>query len=608
MGIPVYFAQPKRAKRVRSHSLNSGDQAKEENGDNADSGNVRAAQRRSILFLRRERPQQQQLGEITSRNSIGQWWNERESPRDRDGEPLWMTRMRQISHETRQSARTTAVTEATIPDFETLTTRRLSRFELPTTLSQSQRQLQLQFPLSSDRVSFRDELLRLSLTQTNETSNANRTSEETIIGGSQSNGANDAIGTVNSSNTAVEDFARAAQRARAAARISAEQSQRLLREISRPSNTGSSTELRISDLARHVRTLTHASSLSRRIIDSNPSEALSASVNRVNSLLASIESSESLLSLSTPSETLDRAISWLRADRFARYERLTSAPFTYPPSSSMNTSPPPLISPFIDPSAPAATNPLYSSEDFLNLYESEDLFTAVTAADRTSAANLARNIVDASVSSPSRNLENTFENNLSARGYAAFGRLGNTLPSMAPDVQSSQAVSIPQPMFSSLSNEVPPAAALTESHLLADIEQATVTPTSIIIQPAASLWSSLTEAANLAISLSPPLPPSTINFLQPSPPLAAAIISGENSPSFGLRVPRDASPGFESIRLHQRSPRIVEAISRGLDDTVVSSSDSSEDLGIFPPVVVGFLSESTESVFSGGGIGEGGEH
>ncbi|KAJ3107785.1 hypothetical protein HK100_003524 [Physocladia obscura] len=628
MGIPVYFAQPKRAKRARSRSFNSGDEMKEEIGDNTDSGDIRAVQRRSILsFLGRERQQQQQqLAENTSRDSIGQWWHERESPRDRDGEPLWMTRMRQISHETRHSARTTEA----MPDFETRTTRRYSRFGPPTASSQSQRLSQRQFPLSSDRVSFRDELLRATLPPLNETSSPDRAIA--TIGVNQFDGESEAIRTNGNSSgaTAVEDFARAAQRARAAARISAERSQRLLREISQSASTGSGPELRISDIAQHVRTLTRASPLTRSIIDSNPSEALSASVNRVNSLLASMESSESLSSPSTPSETLDRAISWLRADRLARYERLSSAALNYTPSPpSINTWPPTSISPFSDPSAPGATGPLYS-EDFLNLYEPEDFITSTTPADRSSTtSNSARNIAVTGVTAPrnsvsvtTRNLENTMENNLSVRGYAVFGRLGNAeesairMPSVAPEnfvlfrnVQSSQSPSILQPTFSSLSNEVPPAVVITEFHTPADVEPTAVTSTtSTVAQPAASLWSSLTEAANLAISLSPPLPPSTINLLQPSPPLAAAIISGGSSPSLGPRVPRDFSPGFGSIRLHQRSPRIAAATSRGLGGGVgVGSSGSSEDAPVLPPAAVAVESENSESAFSGGSIsGDGG--
>ncbi|KAJ3247897.1 hypothetical protein HDU78_002650 [Chytriomyces hyalinus] len=101
---------------------------------------------------------------------------------------------------------------------------------------------------------------------------------------------------------------------------------------------------------------------------------------------------------------------------------------------------------------------------------------------------------------------------------------------------------------------------------------AVLPPPCINVRPSqsGSLWSSLSEAANLAISLSPPLPSSNstcpvngpagsaaagVQIQQLSPPLVPLASTASISPSLGPRRPSNFSPGFGPIR-RVVSPRV----------------------------------------------------
>ncbi|KAJ3221033.1 hypothetical protein HDU81_010927, partial [Chytriomyces hyalinus] len=107
-----------------------------------------------------------------------------------------------------------------------------------------------------------------------------------------------------------------------------------------------------------------------------------------------------------------------------------------------------------------------------------------------------------------------------------------------------------------------------------------------------SLWSSLSEAANLAISLSPPLPSSSsssvcpvngpgsagagVQIQQLSPPLVPLASTASISPSLGPRRPSNFSPGFGPIRrvVSPRVPPNTIAVFGGHGVGVMTSSGS----------------------------------
>ncbi|KAI8619581.1 hypothetical protein BC830DRAFT_745593 [Chytriomyces sp. MP71] len=111
-----------------------------------------------------------------------------------------------------------------------------------------------------------------------------------------------------------------------------------------------------------------------------------------------------------------------------------------------------------------------------------------------------------------------------------------------------------------------------------------------------SLWSTLSDAANLALSLSPPLPAathtgsnvslgSTAVSLQPSPPLAATA-----SPSLGQRRPPNFSPGFGPLR-RVSSPRVIPGIGMGVPPPALPIGGAE-----LPPAVVDPIGAGASSV------------